>query len=570
MAQLNRKKFLSKAAASLLSEGELPYKNEYIDPSNKTLPSVLRKTSTGISAYTGTWGDAQIAHLLRRTLFGYTKADMDFFKTKTMSQAVDYLLTLPTAAPNPPLNNYSNATIIDADVAVGDTWVNATENPQISFARRQSLKSWWFGLLLNQERNIREKMTLFWHNLFATEGNTIQFARFYYMHHAMLRENCLGNYKSLVRKITVDPAMLIYLNGYKNTKNAPDENYSRELQELFTVGKDLANHYTEDDVKQAARVLTGWRINTSTYSTYFDSNSHDTGSKVFSSFYGNTTITGRSGATAGDQELDDLLNMIFSVQEVSKYIVRKLYRFFVYYVIDSSVESNVIEPLATLFRNNNYDIKPVVETLLKSEHFYDPLNTGCMIKTPTDFLVGAARQMNLQFPPSTNVPQQYNHWFYGEAYATILGQDLGDPPNVAGWPAYWQEPQYYELWINSDSLPKRNLFCDAMLYTGYNRNGFKLMFDCLAFADQFADPSDPNKLIDDICNLFYAVGVSSTTKSTLKTAFLLSGQSTDSYWTTAWLDYKNNPTDTAKKATVNTRLQGLLKYLYGSAEYQLC
>ncbi len=570
MANLNRRKFLGNAASTLLEEKDSPKQFEYKDPSNKTLPRGLSKTSTTTAQYTGVWGETQMAHLLRRTMFGATKSDIDFFKTKNMRDSVDYLLNVPTTAPTPPLNHYTTATVLDPNVPLGQTWVNANEDGALSGYRRQSLKAWWIGLQLNQERNIREKMTMFWHNLFATESNVVQYSKFFYKHHSLLRANCLGNLKSLVRMITIDPAMLIYLNGYKNTKTAPDENYSRELQELFTIGKDLPNHYTEDDVKQAARVLTGWRINNTSYTSYFDINTHDTGNKQFSSFYNNTQITGRTGSTAGDLELDDMLSMIFSNQEVSKYICRKIYRFFVYYVIDSTVETNIITPLATILRNNNYDIKPVILTLLKSEHFFDVLNMSCMIKTPTDFIAGMSRQMNIQFPPASNVATQYSHWLYATSYSTLLGQDLGDPPDVAGWPAYYQEPQFYELWINSDSLPKRNLLCDTLIYTGYNRNSFKLIFDCIAFANIFSDPSDPNKLIDEMLKILYAIDVSSNTKAMLKTSFLLSGQLSDSYWTTAWNDYKSNPTDTAKKATVNTRLQGLLKYIMGQAEFQLC
>ncbi|MDP1727776.1 MAG: DUF1800 domain-containing protein [Bacteroidota bacterium] len=571
MEKILRRDFLEQTAKSLLAERETAPVYPYTDPSNKTLPVNLRKTSTGISQYVGVWTDAERIHLLHRTLFGVSKADMEFFKTLSMTETVDYLLTVPTTPPSPPLNHYSiNTNQPDAEVPYGQTWVNAAVNPNIEGARRQSLKYWWTGLMLNQERNIREKMTLFWHNHFATEGNTIQDSRFMYKHHALLRSMSLGNFKELVKQITVDPAMLVYLNGESNTKTAPDENYGRELQELFTVGKDLPNHYTEDDVKAAARVLTGWRNNRTGISSFFDSSKHDITNKTFSSFYNNTIITGRTGVNAGMDELNDLLTMIFAQQEVAKYIVRKLYRYFVYYVIDASVETNVIVPLAAIFRNNNYDIKPVLNTLLKSEHFFDTLNRGCIIKQPIDHVVGLARQMNLVFPGAGNTQQQYGHWQLVQNYALLIGQDIGDPPNVAGWPAYYENPQYHEIWINSDSLPKRNQLCDLLIYVGYNRFGFKIIFDCLAFASQFTTPGNPNVLIDQIVALFYSVSISSTSKTTLKNSFLLSGQTSDQYWTDAWNAYIAAPTNTTAKNTVNTRLQGLLKYLMGQAEYQLC
>lgn len=567
MEKISRKDFLE-----FKTPTEPVLKNDtYVDPSNKDLPRHLQKTSTGVNTYTGTFGDAQLMHLLRRTMFGVKKQDLDYFRGKTMVQVVDELLTLPSNPPPPPLNHYGyNAAMADPDVPNGTTWVNAPNNPLLNGARIQSLKFWWAGLCLNQDRSIREKMTLFWHNHFATEAITVQDSRFSYRHVALLRSMCLGNFKEFVKQITIDPAMLIYLNGDKNTKTAPDENYGRELQELFTVGKDLPNHYTEDDVKAAARVLTGWRNNRLTSTSFFDVTKHDTGNKTFSAFYNNTVITGRSNSTAGLDELNDLLNMIFAQQEVAKYICRKLYRFFVYYVIDESVENNVIVPLANLFRTSNYDIKPVIDKLLKSEHFYDSLNMGCMIKAPLDHVMGMARQMNIQYPDPSNVQQLYGHWQMAQQYALVLSQDLGDPPNVAGWPAYYEDPQYYELWINSDSLPKRNSLADYLVYIGYTRFGYKVMIDAPVFASQFSTPADPNALINQLTALVYPMDPSATIKSYLKTTFLLSGQASDSYWTDAWNAYAAAPTDAAKKAAVNSRLQALLKYMFGQAEYQLC
>ncbi len=566
MAKITRKEFLDITK----KDSGIP-EEPYIDPSNKSLPRHLQKTSTGINVYQGTWGDAQILHLLRRTLFGVSKSDLDFFKSKSLVQTVDYLLTLPATAPEPPLNNYGyNTGQADADVPNGTTWINAPQNPLLNGARIQSLKYWWAGLLLNQERNIREKMTLFWHNHFSTECITVQEARLSYKHHALIRSMCLGNFKEMVKQITMDPAMLIYLNGDKNTKTAPDENYGRELQELFTIGKDLPIHYTEEDVKQAAKVLTGWRVSRTAATAFFDVSKHDTTNKIFSSFYGNTSIIGRTNASAGTDELNDLLTMLFAQQEVAKYIVRKIYRYFVYYVIDESVETNVILPLANIFRANNYEVKIVIETLLKSEHFFDTLNRGCMIKNPIDHLIGFAKQTKLQFPTASNIQQQYGHWQFIQQYGIILSQDLGDPPNVAGWPAYYENPQYYEIWINSDSLPKRNSFCDFLVYTGYTRFSYKLIIDCIAFAKLFDNPGNPNTLIDQIVQLIYPDDLSATTKAFIKTSFLLSGQSSDAYWTDAWSIYIANPTNTMAIATVNTRLQALLKYLMGQAEYQLC
>ncbi len=570
MKQLSRKAFLKQAGAEIISDNLPPKPYPYKDPANKDLPRHLQKTSTGIAPYQGAWGDEQILHLLRRTLFGVKKSDLDFFKGKNLNACIAQLLTLPPNPPLPPLNNYgNNPNQNDTEVPFGSTWVNAAVNPNLEGARINSLKTWWIGLLVNQDRSIREKMTLFWHNHFSTETITVQDGRYSYKHHAMLRANCLGNFKELLKQVTIDPAMLTYLNGEQNTKTAPDENYGRELQELFTIGKDLQQHYTEEDVKQAARVLTGWRNNRNGISSFFDSTRHETTNKVFSSFYNNTVITGRTGATAGLLELEDLLNMLLAQEETAKYIVRKLYRFFIYYVIDESVEKNVIVPLANIFRSNNYNLQPVIETLLKSEHFFDPLNMGCVIKSPLDHLIGLCRQTNLVFPDNSDIQKQYGHWQAIQYLAITFNQDIGDPPNVAGWPAYYEDPQYYEIWINSDTLPKRNSTADYLLYVGYSRFNYKLMIDALAFAEQFSNPSNPDSLVTDITQLLYPGSLSPTVKTFIKTSFLLSGQTGDYIWTDAWNAYKSNPT-TANKDTIKIRLQALLKYLFGQAEYQLC
>ena len=201
--------------------------------------------------------------------------------------------------------------------------------------------------------------------------------------------------RQLTKDVTLDAAMLLHLNGYLNTKLAPDENYARELQELFTVGKGPDSLYTEDDVIAAARVLTGWRVNTNTFEVFLEDSGHDTASKKFSAFYNGTTIAGSANAA---DEVYRFIDMIFATDECARFICRKLYRFFVSSNIDDSTEMNVIEPLAAILRNNNYEIKPVLETLFKSEHFFDPAFRAAYIKGPFDFIVGADAQLNVPFP----------------------------------------------------------------------------------------------------------------------------------------------------------------------------
>ncbi|MER3470776.1 MAG: DUF1800 domain-containing protein [Chitinophagaceae bacterium] len=530
------------------------------------------RTQSGINPYSGSWTKSEVQHLLKRTMFGSTKADIDYFSAMSLPQAVNVLLNPTAPLPLPPLNDYSPATP-DPNVPAGQTWINdPTNDGTLNSVRRASFKKWWTGIMINQDRSIREKMTLFWANHFGTETNDIGVSHFVYKHNDLLRQSALGNFKQLVKLVTIDEAMLRYLNGYLNTATAPDENYGRELQELFTIGKNpvtgLAD-YAEDDVKKAAKVLTGWTINGTTFTTVFNAARHDTSSKTFSTFYNSTTIAGRTG-TAGAQETDDLINMIFSKPEVAKYIVRKLYRWFVYYIIDATTEVNVIVPLADILRNNNYDIKPVLSTLLQSEHFFDPLNRGCMIKSPVDHVIGCLRECNVTFPNvNPDYGDAYGMWNYIYGWMTSMGQNIGDPPNVSGWPAYYQLPQYHEIWINSDTLPKRNKFTDTIVANGYTRNGKKIQIDAVAFARSMSNPSDPNILLNDILSVLYRVPLSTAAKQSIKQQILLSNQVTDSYWTNAWNAYIANPNSTTEYNIVNSRLKTLLQYLMDSPEYQL-
>lgn len=539
-------------------------------------PTSTQRGFTGLQPYTGNWSETEVLHLIRRTLFGATVADIRFFKGMTMDEAVEYLLASPLTPPAPPLKTYKNSTTPgdpDAAIPVGSTWVNTnTTGGGINGQRRRSLKSWWLGLMVNAERNILEKMVLFWHNHFATETSVIGRGIWCYQNNQTLRTYALGNFKEFVKSITIDTGMLKYLNGYLNSKRAPDENYGRELQELFTVGKGAdgaTETYTEADVKAAARVLTGWRIDGAENKSIFINNRHDTTDKVFSSYYNNKVITGRSGADAGALELDDLVNMVCEHEETALHICRELYRWFVYYDINEATETNVIAPLAQVFRSNNYDIKPVLSTLLKSEHFFDPLNQACLIKNPMDYIVGFCRVFSLEFPPDTDFIHNYFMWQFLQQSGAILQQNIGDPPAVAGWPAYYQLPQLHELWINSDTLPKRNLFTDYILNTGYTRAGKTLKVAPTIFAKSLSNPADPNALIDEAIQYLLGLPLSADSKAQIKRDILLGGQISDYYWSSAWTQFINNPGDMANTKIVQSKLSSLYLYLTSLAEYQL-
>ncbi len=539
----------------------------------------LRQIYSGLAPYAGAWTEKEVIHLLKRTMFGAKRADIEHFKNMSLSQAVDELLNVPTSLPAPPVKNYDNSDIDAADadltVAPGTTWVNTISKDFTANSRRMnSLKAWWIGNMINQDRSIREKMILFWHNHWTTESLMYdEIGTYGYRYHSLLCESALGNFKKLVKDMTLNVAMLRYLNGYLNTYTAPDENYARELQELFTLGKENNPNYTEDDVMTAARVLTGWRIKPEDESVYFKPQDHDKNSKTFSSFYNGTVIAGRSDATGGEAELDDLINMIFAKSvEVSEFIVKKLYTWFVYYTIGPDTITNVIKPLAQQFRDSGWEIKPVLATLLKSEHFFDANSQGCLIKSPLDMIVGLIREFDVAMPPSSDYVNYYNMLEFLHNQSVLMQQNIGDPPGVSGWPAYYQLPQFYEMWINHDTMPKRERFIDQLITTGYMRDNVKLIIDPVTFTKNSfprALARDPNLLINAIVEVLYRVPISDASKARIKTQILLSGQVQDYYWTDEWDRLYDVPGDAVTYNTVYTRLRDLYKYLMNLAEYQL-
>jgi uncharacterized protein (DUF1800 family) len=536
---------------------------------------VVPSVTTSLKKYRGKWGRPEVTHLLKRTLFGAKKEDIDYFASKSLRHTIQQMLNAEEPIPTPPVNNYNDDKYTDEEIQPGLTWITAAKYSGMNGGRRRnSLKAWWTGCMLNQQRTLREKMVLFWHNHFSTETTSVDNPTMIYKHNVLLRQYALGNFKTMVRAVTVDSAMLKYLNGNANTKKAPDENYGRELQELFTVGKGPGSHYTEGDVKAAARVLTGFRIDNKSLPDVhglFDAGRHDESDKQFSEFYNNQVIKGRKGKE-GEMELDELLDLIFQQPEVARFVCRKLYRFFVYHQIDEVTEKTIIEPLAHTFRQNNYEIKPVLEKLFTSRHFFDQGNRGGIIKSPVDFAVGLCREYSIPFPAEDGYIDQYGFWLNIQQTASQMQQNIGDPPNVAGWPAYYQEPMYDKSWISSDTLPKRTAFTDRMVNNGFARNGKKILIDPVLFTKQLSAPGDPNKLIDELTLLLYAVELPAEEKQYMKTGILLQGlqgMASDHYWTDAWQKLQDKPDDAANTKNVTNKLKNLLKYMMSLPQYQL-
>ena len=210
----------------------------------------------------------------------------------------------------------------------------------------------------------------------------------------------------------------------------------------------------------------------------------------------------------------------------------------------------------------------MLTTLFKSDHFFDVLNQACIIKNPADVVIGAMREYNVSMPIASDWNTNYGHWNTLYSFMITQGLNLHDPPNVAGQPAYYQEPAFHEIWITADSLPKRNQYTDLMTNNGYTRNGFKMQFDFVAYAKTLSNPGNPNDLIDDALKYIYRMLVSPQVKQQMKIQMLLSNQTYDYYWTNAWAAYISNPT-TANFNIVNTRLKDLFRYLMNLSEYQL-
>jgi uncharacterized protein (DUF1800 family) len=530
--------------------------------------------SLTLDPYTGPWGATQAAHLLRRTMFGATSRDISLVKRMVVSDAVDStLLAVQTAVIDPPLVWYHSEI---GGVVDGQTWVNLDYDKTHDFDRSQSLVDWHVNLMLTQGISILEKMSLFWHNHFSCGTTTVGDARYMYKQSILIRNNALGNYKSLVKSITLDPAMLRYLSGNQNVASAPNENYGRELQELFTIGKgpEVAagdyTTYTEADVKAAAHVLTGWSDDPKTVSTVFTAANHDPSDKQFSARYGNQVIKGGSDQAGAERELDDLLTMIFSQPETAKYICRKIFRWFVDYVIDDTIEQNVIAPLAQTLVTNNFEIKPVLSQLLKSSLFFDAAYNGCIIKTPLDLVIGTMRTLSVGLPLPDNITDRYNGFLSLYETSSNMLMTLLEPPNVAGWPEYYEAPQYHELWINSGTLDARIKFLDDIVTNQYIIVGqFPLPanLDPTAVAKLSSNPSDSATLVSDLATLFYPNPLTADQLTTLVDV-LIPGLPTYE-WTNEWTGFIADPTNAVTKSAVSTKLTNLIKYMVELAEYQL-
>ena len=552
--------------------------------------------TSGLAPYTGSWTIWQVTHLLRRCGFGIKKAEVDTLLALTPGAAVDVMLNIaaPAIPSATPLNYYQNTLPDSGGIALGASWtannlayLTGSSDDTLNYYRQISLIDWHWGLYINDNTTIREKMTLFWYHFIPVNFDDIRGMQNNsstmcndYMN--LLRTNALGNFKTLIKAIAKMPAMLVYLSNQYSTATTPNENFARELMELFTLGKVPTQNYTEPDIIAASKVLSGWRVPSFTaaypFNPGFNSSYHNQTNKIFSA-----TLAPPTGATINNQtgvnganEFDLFFDMLFTKQEttIAKYVCRRLYRFFVYYDIDVNVEANVIAPLAAVLISNNWDMGITVRTLFKSEHFFDAVNKGVMIKNPVDFMAGTLRTLNINTTPAvgaTQIVNQYTVWNYFQNYGiNYLEQGIGLVPNVSGWKAYYQEPTYYQNWINSNAIQRRASLLTAFI-NGFTTGSTSIKIDPIAYVQQFPNATiqDPDLLIEAIVPLLFAVDLPAQFKIDTKVQTLLAGQITNGYWTTAWTNYIGATSNTGYANIVKTRLNSLLTTFLQLAEYQL-
>ncbi len=657
---MNRRKFLQKTTGRKTTQTKERHPFPRATASN-----------TSLAPYAGWNSDPEAAaHLLRRTLFGAPVTTINYFKTMSLDQSVTQLLTISADPPPTPPANYWTPEYfqeLETDLANGviPAWLQVNPAPPVNdyeytngsnyytdgavpkgmpwafssleqfqshaaqdgysrrqncvYARHVSFLSWWGRLIMEQNSNIREKMTLFWHNHFAMRVVATSITR--YHNNALLRYHALGNFKELIKAITFDPQMMYMLDLRTNNVNAINENYARELQELFTLGLkpavvDDGSSYTEEDVHQLARLLTGWGIknnycdtgcNHSAYqeASFYDG-AHDSGDKQFSSFYNNHVIVGQGGTKGGELEFDDFLDNLFNVRglEIGKYLVREIYRFFVRpsfaydpqsatnEAADIQIETDIITPLANDFVNAGYEIRPIMEKLLKSEHFFSDCIRGGMIKSPIDFAVGLCRELFV-FPANYYVNGvQINDInmeaksYFGTVHTEVgnIGQSIDNPVNVYGWDAYAKVP-YDNNWINGATFARRvtwmnritNPYGSNISYTMLHSNGgvdeglehwFVEEVDFIDFTNtHISNPGNMTTLIQETTEIFLPIPVDYNSIRQGFEAVLEQGQ--PGYWASTWYAWVANPSDTNNTNALKGRLRDFYRAIFTLEEYHL-
>ncbi|PHV13259.1 DUF1800 domain-containing protein [Chitinimonas sp. BJB300] len=362
-------------------------------------------------------GEIDARHLLSRTGFAATMDEVTQYARLDRQAAVARLLSeVRTKAITPP------PAWVDEPLPERRAQMSGDEEKAAFRARLRergiALRAWWYDELLATPSPLTEHMTLFWHNHFVSAIQKVRMPQLMYRQNVLLRQEALGNFGRLLHAVAKDPAMLVYLDGVQNRRGEPNENFAREVMELFTLGE---GHYSEQDIREAARALTGMSLERPSGEYRFRPALHDFGEK---------TIFGQRGNYDPDAFLDLLLNK----PETAEFVITKLWKEFI------SPQPDVVEVKrwAKLFRDQRYEIKPLLQAMLSSDAFYAAQYRGVLVKSPVELTVGTFRQFGIT-PPDMRPLLAVNR---------NLGQDLFNPPNVKGWPGYTD-------WINSQTLLTR-------------------------------------------------------------------------------------------------------------------
>lgn len=431
-------------------------------------------TST-LAPYTTPLDKVRAAHLYRRLGFSASVQTIDQAVGQNVGTLVDALI-------NEAVNMAPLAPPVWAD------WNNSNYPADEDAARqlaRQQRDEWriaYTGALLNN--NLRDRLSFFWSNHFVTEIDVYDCNSFLYYYIDCLQRNAIGNFKTFVSEIGLTSAMLFYLDGAYNNGNNPNENYSRELFELFSLGE--GNGYTEEDIIETARALTGYveRGELGCEQVTFDPTRFDAGTK---------TILGRTG----NWGYDDVIDILFEERpnEIAQFICKKLYEFFVHPDSDDDAGNAqaIISGLANTFVASNFEIAPVLSELFKSQHFFDDEAIGVIIKSPFDIYLGMINETNFGYDDNLllNVVN----------VSRMLGQEMFDPFDVAGW-------QRDRTWINTNFIIGRWLTSEVFLeaYFQNNQEQFRtLAMDAVGTAN--SNTSNPEIVVSALVNKFTPKGL---------------------------------------------------------------
>jgi hypothetical protein len=526
----------------------------------------------------GLLGKRLAAHLLRRASYNITPARITAFAVKTAEQAVDELFLFPALTePKGPLNYEDNTTYWLTD--------GPYTPPSNSSNARRSVLLWFYNEMMN-DTSIRSKLTIFFSGIFvsADDADWRIFDNF-----RLLQYYAKGNIKELSQKITLDSRMLRYLNNNVNNKWNPNENYAREFLELFTIlkGPQVGNgdytNYTEGDIQQAARVLTGFRDGlftdkdpvTGLATGYAQYGHHDVGNKQFSQTFNNKVIMGATSEADMYRELQEFVDMIFDKVQTARAFVKRMYLFFVSDNISSEVEQDIIEPLALQLWADGYEIENVLKKLLKSVHFYDEDDTdstdeviGGKIKSPLELYFSTITLFDADNMGGVNSDPLNYSTYSGRVIFNVLSI-MGFPQypiSVEGYPGFFKSPSFSKSWVDTSTLPLRYKMGTALLVGStvqsiYQSLPFKV--DMVQYVkDHFSSPEYANLLIDQILE----VTIPETPDNSRKDYFrqkLLGGLTTIN-WMHEWQYYIATNDD----AAVRVVLEDLFETLVGSPEYQ--